>query len=71
MIDQLQFQKRQLVTENAVLLKRAIDAETMLDRIRKQNARLLKERAAARQPVVLLASNSDSFPSDLDGAVLS
>lgn len=70
-IDQMQLQKRQLATENAALLKRAIDAETMLDRLRKQNSRLLKERAAARQPVVLLASNSDLIPSDADDAVLS
>ena len=71
MIEQVQLQKRQLATENATLLKRAIDAETMLDRIRNQNARLLKERAAARQPVVLLAGNSDLNPSDPDDAILS
>ena len=71
MIEQVQLQKRQLATENATLLKRAIDAEMMLDRMRKQNARLLRERAAARQPVVLLAGNSDSIPSDPDDAILS
>jgi isochorismate synthase EntC len=71
MIEQMQLQKQQLATENAALLKRAIDAETMLDRLRKQNARLLRERAAARQPVVLLAGNSDSIPSDADDAILS
>jgi isochorismate synthase EntC len=71
MIEQMQLQKRQLATENAALLKRAIDAETMLDRMRKQNARLLKERAAARQPVVLLAGNSDLIPSNPDDAFLS
>jgi isochorismate synthase EntC len=53
MIEQLQQQKRQLATENAALLKRAIDAEQMLDRMRKQNAHLLNERAAARQPIAL------------------
>jgi septal ring factor EnvC (AmiA/AmiB activator) len=42
-IEQLQLQKRQLATENAAILKRVIDAETMLDQLRKQNARLLKE----------------------------
>ncbi len=71
MIEQVQLQKRQLATENAALLKRAIDAEMMLDRMRKQNARLLKERAAARQPVVLLAGNSDLIPSNPDDAILS
>jgi AcrR family transcriptional regulator len=71
MIEQLQLQKRQLATENAAILKRAIDAETMLDQLRKQNTRLLKERAATRQPVVLLASNSDLIPSDPDNVVLS
>jgi hypothetical protein len=30
-----------------------------------------KERAATRQPVVLVASNSDLVPSDPDDAVLS
>jgi AcrR family transcriptional regulator len=70
MIEQMQLQKRQLATENATLLKRAIDAETMLDRLRNQNARLLRERAA-RQPVVLLAGNSDLIPSDPDDAILS
>jgi hypothetical protein len=62
MIEQLQLQKRQLTTENAAILKRAMDAEKMLDQLRKQNARLLKERATTRQPVVLLASNSDLNP---------
>jgi len=71
MIEQMQLQKRHLATENAALLKRAIDAETMLDRLRKQNARLLRERAAARQPVVLIAGNSDLIPSDPDDAILS
>jgi isochorismate synthase EntC len=69
MIDQLQTHKRQLATENAALLKRAIDAETMLDRVRKQNARLLKERAAAHPPVVLIAGNSDLSPSGPDNTI--
>jgi hypothetical protein len=54
----------------AALLKRAIDAETVpLGWSRNQNARLLKERTAARQPVVLLASNSDLIPSHPDDVV--
>jgi hypothetical protein len=67
----LQLQKRQIATENAAILKRAIDAETMLDQLRKQNARRLKEGAAARPPVLLLASNSGLIPSDSDNPVLS
>jgi hypothetical protein len=69
-IEQLQLQKRQLVTENAAILKRATEAETMLDQLRKQNARLLKERATTSPPVLLLA-NSDLIPSDPDDPVLS
>jgi hypothetical protein len=34
MIEQLQLQKRQLATENAAILKRAIDAKTMADHLR-------------------------------------
>jgi len=51
MIEQLQQQKRQLATENAALLKRAIDAEEMLCRLQKQNAKLLQQLAAAHQPI--------------------
>jgi hypothetical protein len=51
LIEQLQRQKRQLATENAALLKRAIDAEEILDRVQKQNAKLLHQLAAAHQPI--------------------
>jgi hypothetical protein len=53
LIEQLQQQKQQLATENAALLKRAIDAEKLVDRLKKQNATFVRELAAARDPVVL------------------
>ena len=53
LIKQLQQQKRQLATENAALLKRAIDAEKMVDRLNEQHAKLVGELTAARQPIVL------------------
>jgi len=51
LIEQLQQQKRQIVTENAALLKRAIDAEKIVDRLKKQNIELVQELAVARQPI--------------------
>jgi hypothetical protein len=53
LIEQLQQQKRQLATENAALLKRAIDAEEMRDHLQKQNAKLLHQLAATHQPIAL------------------
>jgi chromosome segregation ATPase len=53
MIEQLHQQRRQLATENAALVRRAIDAEEKLDRLRKQNAQLLNECAAAHRPIAL------------------
>jgi hypothetical protein len=52
-IDVLKTEQRRLVTENAALLKRAVDAETAAARHQRQNARLLKERDEAHRPVVL------------------
>lgn len=53
-IDVLKIEQRQLVTENAALLKRAIDAETAAARHERQNVRLLKERDDARRPISLV-----------------
>ena len=53
-IDVLKTEQRRLVTENAALLKRAIDAEVAAARHQRQNARLLKERDDAHRPVVLV-----------------
>ena len=53
-IDVLKTEQRRLVTENAALLKRAIDAETTAARHERQNVRLLKERDDARRPISLV-----------------
>ena len=46
-----QQQKRQLATENAALLKRAIDAEKMVHRLKEQHARFVDTLTAAHQPI--------------------
>jgi hypothetical protein len=51
LIDVMKVAERRLVTENAVLLKRALDAEAEADRHRKHNARLVAERDAALRPL--------------------
>ena len=53
-IEVLKTEQRRLATENAALLKRAIDAETAAARHQRQNDRLLKERGAAHRPVALV-----------------
>jgi hypothetical protein len=53
LIEQLQQQKRQLATENAALLKRALDAERIADRAEKKAARLTEELRKMRQPAPL------------------
>jgi hypothetical protein len=50
-IDTMKAAERQMITENAVLLKRSLDAEAEASRHRKHNARLIAERDAALQPV--------------------
>ncbi len=54
LIEELRQRNRQLATENASLLKRAIDAEKAADRLKKHNAKVIRELAAARQPVTLI-----------------
>jgi hypothetical protein len=39
--------------ENAALLKRAVDGEKVVDRLKKQNAKLVRELTAARELVIL------------------
>lgn len=51
MIEGLKLNERRMITENAVLLKRALDSEAQADRHRKQNARLITERDAGFRPV--------------------
>ena len=52
MIEVLKTEQRRLVTENAALLKRAIEAAAA--RHQRQNDRLLKERDSAQRPVALV-----------------
>jgi len=49
----LQIEKRRLVTENAVLLKRTLEAEAEVERQKRYNARLIAERDRAVKPVPL------------------
>lgn len=49
----MQVEERRLVTENAILLKRALDAEEEAARHRRHNARLLAERDHGVKPVPL------------------
>jgi hypothetical protein len=50
-IDAMKAAERRMITENAVLLKRALDAEAEATRHCKHNARLITERDAALRPV--------------------
>jgi hypothetical protein len=54
-IEALKLNERRMITENAVLLKRALDSEAQADRHCKQNARLIAERDAGLQPVSINA----------------
>lgn len=53
LIQVLQIEERRMVTENAVLLKRILDAETEVERQKRHNARLIAERDRAAKPVPL------------------
>lgn len=53
LIQVLQIEERRLVTENAALLKRILEAETEADRQKRHNARLIAERDHAVRPVPL------------------
>ena len=53
LIEQLQQQKRQLATENAALLKRAVEAEKTVTRLEKQNAKLVHDLGVSRQLIAL------------------
>ncbi len=55
LIQVLQLEERRLVTENAVLLKRILEAETEADRQKSHNARLIAERDQALKPVSLVS----------------
>ncbi|WP_439360132.1 hypothetical protein [Bradyrhizobium sp. DASA03007] len=53
LIQVLQIEERRMVTENAVLLKRILEAETEIERQKHHNARLIAERDRAVKPVPL------------------
>jgi hypothetical protein len=53
LIQVLQLEERRMVTENAVLLKRILEAETEVERQKRHNARLITERDRAVKPVPL------------------
>ncbi|HDA6464913.1 TPA: hypothetical protein O5T86_002860 [Staphylococcus aureus] len=53
LIQVLRVEERRLVTENAVLLKRILEAETEVERQRRHNARLIAEHDRAVKPVPL------------------
>lgn len=53
LIEQSQQRHRQLATANAELLNRAIDAEKMVERLKKQNAKLVRALTTAHQPIAL------------------
>jgi len=53
LIQVLQIEERRMVTENAALLKRILEAETEVERQKRHNARLIAERDRAAKPVPL------------------
>ncbi len=56
-IDNMQQQIRQIVTENAGLLQRAIEAERRAERAERRSAHLTKEIVVLRGPAVLRTSS--------------
>jgi hypothetical protein len=57
-IDDMQIQVRQLATENAALLRRAVEAERLADRVDRRNADLTRQIDALRRPAVLRPINT-------------
>jgi hypothetical protein len=53
LIQVLQIEERRMATENAVLLKRILEAETEVERQKRHSARLIAERDRAVTPVPL------------------
>jgi hypothetical protein len=53
LIAELKHQLRQLATQNAALLKRALDAEQRAERLDRRNAQLVREVDAVRRPAAL------------------
>jgi hypothetical protein len=55
-------ERRQLASQNAGLLKRTLDAEARAERLESENARLLRELAKLRRPVILPPKTSPETP---------
>lgn len=58
LIQVLQIEERRMVTENAVLLKRILEAEAEVERQKRQNTRLIAERDRGSKPVPLARTKS-------------
>jgi hypothetical protein len=54
LIVELKLQLRQFATQNAALLKRALDAEQRAERLDRRNAQLVREVDAVRRPAALV-----------------
>jgi hypothetical protein len=59
-IDDMQCQIRQLATENAGLMRRAIEAERQADRAERRSAQLTKELDRHRRPTLLRSLNGSA-----------
>jgi len=62
-IDDIQQQVRQLATENAGLLRRAIEAERRADRAERRSAQLTKEIGSLHRPTMLRSAQDGSVRS--------
>ena len=60
LIDDMQHQVRQMATENAGLLRRAIEAERRADRAERRSAQLTKEIGSLQRPTMLRSAQDGS-----------
>jgi membrane-bound lytic murein transglycosylase B len=60
LIDDMQYQLRQLATENAGLLRRAIEAERRAERAERRSAQLTKEIGSLQRPTMLRSQQEGS-----------
>ncbi|QPC88911.1 hypothetical protein GA830_19190 (plasmid) [Mesorhizobium sp. NBSH29] len=63
LIDDMQQQNRQLATENAGLLRRAIEAERRAYRAERRSAQLTKELGSLQRPTILQSTKEGSVHS--------
>lgn len=63
LIDGIQQQIRQLATENAGLLRRAVEAERRADRAERRSAQLTKEIGSLQRPTMLRSAQNGSVQS--------